>query len=162
MCTSTECKDRKEPVYCMHKCRKCYKRDQMRELRKDPMVYQKMLLDNRNRQRTPEAKEKRREKQSRSHRRRRYGLSYEDFLAMLEKQDHKCAICGCHIEEKERDANVDHNHLTKKVRELLCRLCNVGIGHFKEDSELLRKAAAYLDKHKETQNEHRRNSRSRS
>jgi len=120
----------------------------MRERRANPEVYQLMLEANIERQRTPEFKARNKDRQRRNHRRRRYGLSYEEFLSMLEKQDHKCAICGRHIEEKERDANVDHDHTTKVVRELLCRMCNVGIGHFMENSELLLKAADYLNKHR--------------
>jgi len=148
MCISTECKDVSAPIYCKKKCERCYKRDSMRERRANPEVYQLMLEANRERQRTPEFKARNKDRQRRNHRRRRYGLSYEEFLSMLEKQDHKCAICGRHIEEKERDANVDHDHTTKVVRELLCRMCNVGIGHFMENSELLLKAADYLNKHR--------------
>ena len=46
-----------------------------------------------------------------------------------------------------RRLSVDHNHVTSKVRGLLCNNCNRGIGNFKDKKELLLKAISYLDKH---------------
>ena len=40
--------------------------------------------------------------------------------------------------------HVDHDHRTKKVRRLLCRLCNAGLGCFKDDLRIVRRAAAKL------------------
>lgn len=61
-------------------------------------------------------------------------------------QGNRCAIC-----QKGDEALVlDHCHKTGKHRAALCRYCNVGIGMFKEDPELLAKAIEYLNKHKTT------------
>lgn len=52
----------------------------------------------------------------------------------------ECIICGL-----ETDLAVDHDHLTGEVRGGLCINCNIGLGHFKDDPELLRLAALYLE-----------------
>lgn len=70
---------------------------------------------------------------------------------MIALQGNKCAICGSEETDKRRGKlralAVDHDHETGKVRGLLCGACNKGIGLLKDDAEILRKAAAYLDKH---------------
>jgi hypothetical protein len=80
----------------------------------------------------------------------RHGITPEDFQALLEAQGHHCAICGeanqVHDlnQLRSRQLNVDHDHNTGKIRGLLCHHCNVGLGHFKDNADLLRKALAYL------------------
>lgn len=73
------------------------------------------------------------------HLRRKYGLSLEDYESLKAKQNNCCLICN-----EEKALNVDHNHLTGKVRGLLCRGCNTAIGLLKEDVSLLNKAIFYL------------------
>lgn len=74
---------------------------------------------------------------------RRYNLSKEDYQDIWDKQEGKCAICGKFFDKK-NIPHIDHNHKTKKVRGLLCRMCNWGIGHFNDDKKLLLKAIKYL------------------
>lgn len=75
---------------------------------------------------------------------KRYGVTPEDVNKMGEDQEWKCAICGTDILEKPQ---IDHNHATGKARQLLCLHCNVGLGHFMDDTDLLEKAISYLKKH---------------
>ena len=68
---------------------------------------------------------------------------------MLQRQDGKCAICGHlpHGEDTYRLAKnlaVDHDHITGRVRGLLCDKCNRGLGHFNDNVLLLQKAISYL------------------
>lgn len=77
-----------------------------------------------------------------------YGITVEDYSAMLQEQNGRCAICGksameC-IAKGHRHLHVDHDHETKAVRGLLCGKCNSGIGAFADDPELLEKAIEYL------------------
>lgn len=74
-----------------------------------------------------------------------YGVSLDDFEAMLEAQNGGCAICAKpHQEVKGERLHVDHCHATGQVRGLLCSPCNHGIGNFKDNVERLKKAAKYL------------------
>lgn len=85
--------------------------------------------------------------------RRKYGIGFAEYMEMHTKQGGLCAICGNpesqeHHETGEvRLLNVDHDHKTKKVRELLCTDCNMAIGGMKDDVSRLQKAIGYLRKH---------------
>jgi hypothetical protein len=72
----------------------------------------------------------------------RYGISQDDFDRMLEEQSGRCAICGT---TPESTLHVDHCHDTLNVRGLLCTKCNIGIGYFNDDVEVMKRAIAYLE-----------------
>lgn len=85
---------------------------------------------------------------------RKYGISLEQYLELLEEQQGGCALCG--IKEnntignrKDWNFSVDHDHTSGKVRGLLCNNCNRGLGLLKDNPELLRKAANYVERHRE-------------
>lgn len=78
-------------------------------------------------------------------RKRKYGVDHATFIAMLERQDARCAICSDDISVK---AHVDHDHSTGEVRGLLCGHCNRGLGAFRDSPETLFRAIEYLDKRK--------------
>ena len=73
-----------------------------------------------------------------------YGISYAEYLTMLEAQGGCCAICGTSDTGKRKAFAVDHNHTTGKVRGLLCSNCNTGIGNLKEDEGIMLRAMEYL------------------
>jgi hypothetical protein len=75
----------------------------------------------------------------------KYGLTAERYDQMLVEQGHRCALCG--DENNGRTWHIDHCHDTGKVRGVLCDLCNRGLGHFRENADVLRKAAQYLEAH---------------
>jgi hypothetical protein len=72
---------------------------------------------------------------------RRYGLALADHERMLVEQDNLCAVCG-----EGEPRHVDHDHVTGRVRGLLCFGCNGGLGQFRDDPARLRAAAAYLER----------------
>lgn len=87
-----------------------------------------------------------------------YGLTYDDYLCLLEAQDYKCAICGCDEFENNWTSrkipfSVDHCHENNKVRGLLCDNCNVLLGHAKDDVNILQNAIKYLWKQEDTTKE---------
>jgi len=81
-------------------------------------------------------------------------LTRLEYDTLIKKQKDRCAICG----EKEtairngkvRQLSLDHCHKTSKVRGLLCSSCNIALGGFHDDPELLRQAINYLQTNKLT------------
>lgn len=78
---------------------------------------------------------------------RYYGITIANFNAMLESQSGLCAICHKKPSGKRKKLNLDHDHETNKVRGLLCMNCNWILGLVKDNPDILRSAAAYLDEH---------------
>jgi len=74
---------------------------------------------------------------------RYYGITFEQKVYLLQRQENKCAICK-KIIEREDDSCVDHHHETKAIRGILCRNCNAGLGLFKDNPKSLREAARYV------------------
>ncbi len=85
-----------------------------------------------------------------SNKEKNYGVSAMQYIEMLEKQGHVCAICGRHETKIHKGTpasySVDHDHDTGQIRGLLCSTCNSGLGHFFDDIELMRNAINYLMK----------------
>lgn len=76
------------------------------------------------------------------------------YFEILEKQDGRCSLCSKTEEENGRRLAIDHDHrccppnkyCEKCVRGLLCLDCNIGLGMFKDNPELLILASEYLQK----------------
>lgn len=75
---------------------------------------------------------------------RKYGITIEQYESMLLAQDGKCKICQTSDPGKP-SFSVDHCHSTGVVRGLLCHSCNSGLGHFKDNKEIIAKAIEYLN-----------------
>lgn len=83
-----------------------------------------------------------------------YNLTENKFLTMLVLQDSKCGICQKDFPSKEEQkgrgraaaVSIDHDHETEIVRGILCFHCNTGLGHFRDNKEILTKAIAYLER----------------
>ena len=75
----------------------------------------------------------------------RYKISGKDFFNMLHDQMFTCLICEDPINEN--TACVDHCHDDKTVRALLCKRCNIAIGHLRHDAEVAYRSFEYLRKY---------------
>lgn len=79
-----------------------------------------------------------------SHLKKTYGITLAEFNIILNLQKFKCAICEEVRHSKTKPLYVDHDHRTGKIRGLLCKECNVGLGNFTDSAAKLTKAIAYL------------------
>ena len=73
-----------------------------------------------------------------------YGISLNEYQEKFIQQDGQCAICKKELELNGKDTCVDHNHKNEKIRGLLCRWCNSGIGFFYDETKILLSAIDYL------------------
>lgn len=73
-----------------------------------------------------------------------YGITYDEYIEMHNKQNGKCAICKMDEKELNTKLSIDHCHSTGKVRGLLCHNCNHALGKFKENIEIVSSALMYL------------------
>ena len=75
---------------------------------------------------------------------RQYGITVEEYDVLYEEQNRGCAICFAPTGSNNKRLAVDHNHETGEVRGLLCDDCNIGLGKFKDNPNLLDTAINYL------------------
>ncbi len=79
------------------------------------------------------------------------GLSPEAIAAILETQGNCCAICKTTTPGSKIGWNLDHCHRTNRVRFVLCAHCNRGLGAFRDDPNIMRKAADMLEQFNQNQ-----------
>lgn len=78
---------------------------------------------------------------------RSYGLTPEDYQAMLERQGGLCAICF-HTNGR-KILSIDHDHRNGDVRGLLCDQCNWALGLLRDATPIIYNALEYLEYHQE-------------
>lgn len=75
------------------------------------------------------------------HLRRRYGITGDEYQELVDARGGLCALC------QERPAqHVDHDHVTGRVRGVLCSCCNQGLGNFRDRADVMRQAIVYLER----------------
>jgi hypothetical protein len=77
----------------------------------------------------------------------RYGLTPDQYAAMVAEAGNCCTVCGSPPKAPWASLEVDHCHRTGRVRALLCHNCNRSLGHAHDDAALLRKLAEYIEYH---------------
>jgi hypothetical protein len=70
------------------------------------------------------------------------GWTREEYQNALVSQNGVCALCK---KTSKKRLSADHCHKTGMKRALLCTVCNLGLGAFKDNPELLRLAALYIE-----------------
>lgn len=73
--------------------------------------------------------------QANSHRKTTYGISLVEFESMAAAQNNECSICRL---DKQETLHIDHDHITGKVRGLLCSNCNRNLGWYEKRAEAIR------------------------
>jgi hypothetical protein len=88
-------------------------------------------------------RERRLEKMREIHLRNKFGLTPDEYDRILEAQGGVCALCDA-TPTPGISLHVDHDHATGEIRGLLCMRCNNALGLFREDPDLLKRAARYV------------------
>ena len=76
----------------------------------------------------------------------KYKLTEEEFEERLNSQNRKCAICEADLRTlSSKRVHIDHSHETGEYRGILCGHCNAVLGMARDNPEILRRAATYLE-----------------
>jgi len=75
---------------------------------------------------------------------KKYKLTLDQYESILESQGGRCAICNIVFTQT---PHIDHDHLTGKVRGILCRNCNHALGLIGDSPMLALGLAKYLIEH---------------
>lgn len=80
---------------------------------------------------------------------RLYGLTQAGWDELVAQQGNRCAVCRTDKPGGRGERwHIDHDHVTGNVRGLLCHRCNMGVGFFMDDPEVIEAAARYVAAHR--------------
>lgn len=82
---------------------------------------------------------------TKSHLKKTYGITIDDYNIMVDNQNQCCALCLKHVSMLSKPLFVDHDHSTGKIRGLLCITCNTALGSLGDNVEGLKRALAYVE-----------------
>ena len=80
----------------------------------------------------------------------KYGTTKEDIERKYAEQGGACKTCGIKMPlygQSRKALNLDHNHKTGQIRDLLCPSCNLALGHVKDNIQTLENLVYYLKEH---------------
>jgi hypothetical protein len=119
-------------------CKRCY--DSQRH--KKPENVTKRRIRDRQKPKNPEHNK-------RKNLLRAYGITLEQYYEAVESCYNQCEICENFPSGKRQHSvlHVDHCHTTQELKGLLCSPCNVGIGAFHNDIQIMESAKQYLILH---------------
>lgn len=86
---------------------------------------------------------------------RYYGLTMDDYELMLKRQAYRCAVCRRPETKLRKNGEpyrlaVDHDHVTKKARGLVCHKCNMIVWALEENHTLIPAIFAYVEKFRDS------------
>jgi len=76
---------------------------------------------------------------------RKYGISLEEYDLLFKSQGKTCAICKSK-KSSGKGWHTDHDHKTGAIRGILCHFCNLALGHFKDDPDIMKHSIKYLNR----------------
>lgn len=77
----------------------------------------------------------------------RIKISLKEKTELIKKQNNRCGICHKEFTGKyPLIPSIDHCHVTKKIRGILCKKCNSGLGFFKDNIANLNNALKWVTK----------------
>ena len=84
---------------------------------------------------------------------KKFKITPEEVELMWIGQKGFCANDGCNatLQKGKSGACIDHDHKTGDIRGILCRTCNLALGHAKDDVDVLYGLILYLKEHNGTQ-----------
>lgn len=99
----------------------------------------------------PGKKEMRNETRRKWNRARSFNFPPELFDSRFAEQGNACAICSTTVPNGKGQFHADHDHETNQPRGVLCHNCNIALGNFQDNPEILRAAIEYLNKYSEVE-----------
>ena len=73
-----------------------------------------------------------------------YGITPQEHDELMARANNSCEICGKHQSKERKKLNVDHCHVTGKIRGILCTRCNSAIATLGDNEEGVQRAVDYL------------------
>lgn len=70
----------------------------------------------------------------------KYDITHDTYDRLKNRSGGKCEICGNSPDK----LAIDHCHSSGKVRGMLCKSCNTGLGNLRDNISLLERAIEYL------------------
>lgn len=73
-------------------------------------------------------------------------MTEQEYDLMFQNQQGRCALCGTDNPSNKRQKTwcIDHDHVTGRVRGLLCMGCNLSIGWYERCKDKIEKIESYL------------------
>lgn len=83
-------------------------------------------------------------RQRNNHYIKNYGITSDQFDALVKIQDNKCSMCGVVFSDSNKPC-LDHNHTTGERRGIICNRCNIAVSFLEINPRIYEQARSYLN-----------------